>query len=92
MIRSGVPLVVDPFNHRYSRWAKNPLLYVAAYGKLPLLGVVTTTTTTTERKKERKIKRGTRPIAISRVLIEKYSNTSKLHTKLVYMLANRQND
>ena len=20
VIRSGVPLVVDPFNHRYSRW------------------------------------------------------------------------
>ena len=32
----------------------------------------------------------TRPIAISRVLKEKYSNTSKLYIKLVFMLANRQ--
>ena len=34
--------MVDPFNRRYSRWAKHPLLYCV--WKIPLLGVVTTTT------------------------------------------------
>ena len=59
VIRTGAPFVVDPFNRQYSWRAKRPLLYVTAYGKFPLLGVVTTTTlppmmttTTTEAASE----------------------------------------
>ena len=40
VIRTGAPFVVDPFNRQYSWRAKRPLLYVTAYGKFPLLGVV----------------------------------------------------